>query len=403
MRVRALCFLLLPFSVQAQHNFRVLHAFGNGSDGAGVYDSVTLDANGNVYGSTAGGGAHKDGIVFRLTPGPKGYWKETILHTFPSSAKDGAGPRGGVVLAQDGTLYGTTQVFGKNDRGVAFSLTPTGDGWREAILYSFCSRQGCEDGGEPWGNLVLDSSSGNIFGTGFVAFELSPGRPGWKNATLHNFTGKNGDGYLPLAGPIRDGAGNFYGTTNLGGGSKNCDAGCGTVWELSPPSWDTQGWTEHILHAFGVDDTLGFPETGQLARDGQGNLYGTTATGGPLRGGAVFKLAPPPSGFSGEWKETILHGFGEDQNGYLPEGGVIFDDSGNLYGTTGLGGAGCGVVFKLSPQSDGSWKYTLLHTFLQSDGCSPGANLTFGPDGKLYGTTTIGGTYGGGVVFQLTP
>jgi uncharacterized repeat protein (TIGR03803 family) len=281
-------------------------------------------------------------------------------------------------------------------------LTPTGAGWREAILYNFCSRQDCEDGGEPWGNLVLDSSSGNIYGTGFVAFELSPGRLGWKNAALHNFTGKNGDGYLPLAGPIRDAAGNLYGTTMHGGGG-GCGAGCGTAWELSPPRVGAQGWTEHILHAFGVTNgDGGFPGLGQLAIDAQGNLYGTTESGGPLRAGTVFKLTQPPSGASGEWKETILHGFGEDQNGYLPGGGVIFDGAGNLYGTTGLGGAGCGVVFKLSPQSDGSWKYALLHTFHQSDGCSPGANLTFGPDGKLYGTTTIGGAHGGGVVFQLT-
>jgi len=117
----------------------------------------------------------------------------------------------------------------------------------------------------------------------------------------------------------------------------------------------------------------------------------------------VFKLARPQAP-SGGWTETILHGFAEDQDGYLPTGGVILDSAGNLYGTTGVGGAyGQGVVFKLSPQPDGSWKYTLLHTFVGTDGSQPDANLTLGPDGKLYGTTATGGAHGGGVVFQLTP
>jgi uncharacterized repeat protein (TIGR03803 family) len=103
-------------------------------------------------------------------------------------------------------------------------------------------------------------------------------------------------------------------------------------------------------------------------------------------------------------KCPALHGFGEGQDGSLPTGGVIFDGAGNLYGTTGAGGAyGEGVVFELSPQSDGRWKYKLLHVFNGYDGAEPVADLTLGPDGKLYGTTATGGAYGGGVVFQLTP
>jgi uncharacterized repeat protein (TIGR03803 family) len=380
----------------------MLHAFGNGNDGAGVHDSITLDANGNVYGTTAGGGIHKAGIAFRLTPESGGHWKETVLHVFGSRQYDGEGPLGGLVLDPAGNLFGTTQLGGTYDAGTVFELALGMHGWTEVVLYNFTIHDlACC----PWGNLVLDASE-NLYGTGGSAFELSPGPGRWKETILHNFTGKNGDGSAPFAGPIRDPAGNLYGTTMHGGGG-GCDAGCGTAWELSPPgSHDSgnQGWTEQVLHAFGVTKgDGGFPSLGQLALDALGNLYGTTASGGPLRAGTVFMLTPPPSGTRGEWKETILHGFGEDQNGYLPGGGVIFDSSGNLYGTTGLGGAGCGVIFKLSPQNDGTWKYALLHTFHQSDGCSPGANLTFGPDGKLYGTTTIGGTYGGGVVFEITP
>jgi len=399
--------LLLPFlflasfSSEAQHHFRVLHAFGQSRDGVGVHSSVILDGQGNVYGTTVGGGAYGDfGTVFRLAPGKNGRWKETLPHSFSSRNEGADGPYGGVVLGRNGVLYGTTQNGGKYTAGVAFELTPQGGGWSLRVIHDF--------GGPgdyaccPWGSLIMDPQ-GNLYGTSYAAFELSPVARGWTETQLHDFTGKNGDGLGPYAGPIRDVAGNLYGTTLLGGGGTECDAGCGTVWELSPGS-EAQGGTEHILHAFGVTKgDGGFPSGGQLAIDAHGNLYGTTASGGPRLAGTVFKLTPPPSGASSEWKETIIHGFGEDQNGYLPGGGVIFDSSGNLYGTTGVGGAGCGGVFKLSPQSNGTWKYTLLHMFHQSDGCAPDANLTFGPDGRLYGTTSIGGAYGGGVVFQLTP
>jgi len=314
---------------------------------------------------------------------------------------DGAMPLDGLIIDSDGDLCGTTEGGGGGGvYGTVFRLSPGSDGWNETVLHRFGQH---DQDGSPWGSVVMDQQ-GNIYGTAAsAAFELTPGPKGWKETILHNFTGRDGDGAAPFAGPIRDAAGNLYGTTQMGGGG-GCGGGCGTAWELSPPVGGAHVWTEHILHAFGVTNgDGGFPGLGQLAIDAQGNLYGTTGSGGPLRAGTVFELALPPSGISGEWKETILHGFGEDQNGYLPEGGVIFDNSGNLYGTTGTGGAGCGVVFKLSLQNNDTWKYTLLHTFHQSDGCAPDANLTFGPDGKLYGTTSIGGAYGGGVVFQLTP
>jgi len=403
-------FLALSVLAQGQDHFKVLHAFGSGTDGAGVYDSVSLDAHGNIYGTTSGGGAHKAGTVFRLAPGTQGAWKETILHTFPSSNEDGGAPFGGLLLAANGILYGTTESLGAHDRGVVFSLTASKHGWQEKIVHTFCSRQNCEDGGAPWGNLIMDPS-GDLYGTGYVVFELLPGQKSWTDTTLHVFTGNYGDGSGPQAGPIRDAVGNLYGTTMHGGGSNECDDGCGTVWELEPPASDQPSgptaWTEIILHRFGIVAGDGaFPGLGQLAVDREGNLYGTADSGGPYLAGIVFRLTRPSAGSSGVWKETILHGFAEDQNGYLPTGGVTFDSAGNLYGTTGVGGSqdcGCGVVFKLSPQADGSWKYAVLHTFVGSDGAEPVANLTFGPDGKLYGTTATGGTYGGGVVFQLTP
>ena len=142
--------------------------------------------------------------------------------------------------------------------------------------------------------------------------------------------------------------------------------------------------------------------------DNRGNLYGTTSQGGRYvcyaGCGTVFKLAPIPPDFGDQWHETILYNFMKDAGGNGPGGGVVLDKSGNLYGTTVYGGSpqcGCGVVYKLSPQPDGTWQYAVLHTFVGSDGAQPDANLTIGPDGNLYGTTATGGTGGAGVVFQI--
>src|SRR5579863_4424009 len=384
--------------------YRVLHAFGLGNDGGGVWSSVTLDKAGNVYGTTSGGGTYNGGTVFRLTPGTDGRWKEAILHSF-GGGNDGAGPFGGLIFDPHGSLYGTTITGGAHERGVIFELVPGQGRWTENILYNLCGRPGCSDGGDPWGNLMM-APGDRLYGTGFVVFELSPTSGGWVETALHNFTGKHSDGYLPQAGPIRDAAGNLYGTTELGGGSKECDDGCGTVWELSPPApgSPTGGWTEHILHRFGVGDNLAFPGPGQLAMDPQGNLYGGVL-GGKYRAAVIYKLSPvsTTSGADEAWQETVLYNFKGGPDGDFPAG-VILDKAGSLYGVCGAGGAyGEGTVFKLSPRSDGTWKFTLLHTFTGYDGFNAVANPTLGPDGKLYGTAESGGPHGGGVVFQLTP
>jgi uncharacterized repeat protein (TIGR03803 family) len=404
MRVRALCLFLILVSsaAQSQRPFRVVHAFGNGKDGVGVYGSVVLDNAGNIYGTTFGGGIYSGGTVFLLRTGTKGHWSEVILHNF-GHGNDGVAPLDGPTLGSSGDLYGTTESGVEGGvYGTVFKLSPASNAWKETVLHRFGQH---DQDGSPWGSVII-GRKGNVYGTAAsAAFELTPGPKGWKETILHNFTGENGDGAAPFAGPIRDAVGNLYGTTMHGGGG-GCGAGCGTAWELSPPV-DTQrsggqGWTEHILHAFGVGDDLAFPGLGQLAMDRQGNLYGTTVTSNQW--GAVYKLTRVSGGReqSETWQESILYNF-SGGDGAGPEG-VILDKAGNLYGICGGGGQyGEGVVFKLSPQRNGTWKYTPLHTFTGHDGAQPEANLTFGPDGKLYGTASIGGAYGGGVVFQLTP
>jgi len=398
-------------SAYGQHRYRVLHAFGSGHDGAGVWDSVTVDQNKNVYGTTSGGGNYGYGTVWELKWVSAGQWVENILQSFRPLDPRGAEPNGGVLLDAHGNVYGTTSSGGLYGRlGTAFKLSLSRGKWRLEVLHKF--------GGPgdptccPWGNLLRDVA-GNLYGTGDSAFELSPGPKGWRESILHDFTGENGDGSGPQAGPVRDASGNLYGTTRYGGVSKACADGCGTVWELSPPAPgpSTQGWTEHILHRFGYSRTDGVgPALGQLAMDSEGDLFGATDVGGQYGFGTIFKLhrASATADSNDAWQETILYDFGKSgAQGVYPGGGVILDQAGNLYGTTTAGGSscGCGVVYELSPKADGSWKYILLHTFTGPDGILPDANLTLGPDGELYGTTVGGGPPGraGGVVFRLTP
>jgi uncharacterized repeat protein (TIGR03803 family) len=380
--------------------YKVLHAFIGGNDGGGLWGSLLLDKQGNVYGTTISGGPKgKGGTAFKLSRQANGRWTQTVLYSFCSlsNCTDGGGSTAGMIFDAGGNLYGTTVGGGKHDSGVAFELTPRGHGWTETVLYNFCSLTGCKDGGSPWAGLVRDGV-GNMYGTGYAAFELSPESDGWKEVALHDFSCRNGDGCGPYA-VILDASGNLFGETNMGGTSKLCGGGCGTVYELQRTSG---GWKEHILHDFGTgNDDMGFPG-GPLLRDKTGNLYGT-AGGGTHAHGAVYRLTRLPDG---HWKAAIQHSFTGGANGDGPSGGVAMDKSGNLYGTTVAGGdpnCDCGVVYKLTSQATGKWKYTVLHRFTGNDGAQPIAQLVLDSKGNLYGTTITGGAGGYGVGFELTP
>jgi uncharacterized repeat protein (TIGR03803 family) len=214
---------------------------------------------------------------------------------------------------------------------------------------------------------------------------------------LHSFGGGS-DGKLPNGSLIADGAGNLYGVTARGGDGA-CRSGCGTVFELAPDG------TESVLYAF-QDGSDGAEPVGALAADSAGNLYGTTESGTLCAScGTVFKLTP-------DGAETVLYAFSGGSDGSSPAGGVIADASGNLYGVTIAGGnlsdcneAGCGTVFKVAP--DGT--ETVLHAFQGNDGWEPRGNLIMDASGNLYGTTLLGGNIGGcdgngcGTVFEVAP
>jgi len=389
--------LLLAQAAWACPKYKVLHAFGKGNDGGGLWNSVTFDKRGNLYGATSGGGAYGYGIVFKLTRHTDGKWTETILHSFKNGDPDGSEPNGGLLQDALGSWYGTTSRDGPYHVGTAFQLAHEPDGWTVNVIYPFGEQS--NDGEFPTAGLVMDKS-GDLYGTapygGSTAFELKLGPDGWHETVLHRFGIRKGDGAAPFAGLIVDRLGNLYGTTEAGG--IGCAGeGCGTVYEIEHAA---TGWHEKVLHYFDNNGRDGVtPGWGALIMDAKGRLYGTTAGGGCC-GGVVFKLTPSPDGC---WKETILHQFKGGAGGFEAGAGVVTDKAGNLYGTTIYGGTCCGVVYKLAPGSNGKWTYTVLHTFNGYDGAQPDANLILDHKGNLYGTTATGGANGAGVVFELTP
>jgi uncharacterized repeat protein (TIGR03803 family) len=261
---------------------KVLYSFTGGADGSLPFAGVTLDASGNLYGTTNAGGQSGFGTIFTLTPGANGTWTEKVLHSF-MGGNDGSTSFGKVILDSAGSICGTTNSAGQHDYGVVFKLTRgTAGGWTESVLYAFPGGSG---GSAPMGNLVFDTT-GNLYGVAtYVVYELTPTSSGpWTEKILHNFAGGS-DGAMPDGGLILDTSGRLYGTTNTGGLHR------GTVFQLIPGSGGT--WSEKVLHRFsptGGDGTFPLYET--LAIDASGNVYGTTSSGGTANFGTVFKIAP---------------------------------------------------------------------------------------------------------------
>src|SRR5450631_768013 len=323
---------------------------------------------------------------------------ESVLYTFPGG--NGNTPFGKLLL-KSGNLYGVTLDGGSYAAGTVYKVTHSGT---ETVLYTFT---GGADGGTPAVGLIADPA-GNLYGTteyggvyGFgTVFEVTLGGT---EKVLYSFTGK-ADGDLPYGGLVRDGAGNLYGTTYYGGSSNACASGCGVVFEVTPAG------IERILHNFTGDPDGSCPFNGGLLLVGT-NLYGVTGCGGTYNSGTVFKVT-----LAG--KETILYSFTGGTDGGGPDGALIRDAKGNLYGTTLSGGnslhslncnntnflGGCGTVFELSP----SGVETVLYNFQGgTDGIWPFTGVVRDTAGNIYGSTLYGGNsacmYGCGTVFEVTP
>jgi uncharacterized repeat protein (TIGR03803 family) len=382
----------------AGDKYKVLHAFTGGKDGGGLYSGLLLDRQGNVYGTAVAGGAKgKGGTAFKLRPLANGKWAEAVLYNFCSEPE-----------CRDGGGPNASLIF--DAAGNLYGTTESGGAHVYGTVFKLTPRaEGWKEtvvhsfgfnkyGCCPQASLVIDDA-GNLFGTASVAFELSPGTDGWRETLLHDFTGQHGDGSGAYAGLILDAAGNLYSMTLHGGTGTGCGGGCGTVYQLQSTS---AGWKEHILHDFGTGgDNMAYPE-GPLMLDKMGNLYGT-AGGGTYADGAVYKLTLQSDG---RWKSTIIHSFTGGANGQSVGGGVVMDKAGNLYGTTIAGGSPnceCGLVYKVSPGAEGKWNFKVLHTFVGTDGAQPVGELILDDKGNLYGNTITGGTGGYGVAFKLTP
>ncbi len=406
------------------------------NDGLEPVASLISDAAGNLYGTTQFGGTSTvdiGGTVFELSPQPDGTWTETVLYNFcttlgENGCLDGGSPQAGLTFDAQGNLYGTTAGGGANycpsgypGCGTVFELSPPlqpGGPWTESVLYSFCSvLQGnrCLDGQRPLSQPVFDAS-GNLYGTaayggntaayGGVVFELSPGPTGWIENVLYNFcTIANGDscadGAYPAAGVTFDKSGNLYGTTELGGALHSHSQGAGTVYKLSPGS---SGWTENVLFVFPPPAAEGAGPVGSVTFDRAGNLYSTTEYGGQSNAGTVFRLSPKGDG-------TFSAFSFDGSNGNQPAAGVLVDSRrAAVYGTTSIGGTeGCGTVFKIVPPAQETLLYSFSPQSNYASGCVPLAGLIQDASGNLYGTTKIGGANittcgpGCGVVFEIAP
>jgi uncharacterized repeat protein (TIGR03803 family) len=368
------------------------------AEGESPRAGLTIDAKGNLYGTTAFGGAHGGGAVFELSPEENGDWTEKTVYSFGAFLGDAREPLAGVVLDSEGRLYGTTFGGGKQTYGTVFRLTPHAvGGWTEEVLYSFDAST--TDGASPWGGVVLDSK-GNVYGTtygggthgGGTFFELTAKATGeWTEKTLHSFTNTTpDDGYEPRGDLIFDKEGNLYGTTYSGG-----EFSLGTAFELSPEAGGS--WKEKLIYSFGSSYTEPWNPQAGLVFDAKGNLYGTTNSGGsPCDScGTVYELSP---GADGKWTAKALHSFATGtKDGQSPEGSVVFDSQGNLYGTTFYGGADRhGIVFELTPGTAASWTEKVLHSFSEEDGY-PLCGMVRDKAGNLYGTTSSGD----GTIFEI--
>ena len=400
----------------------VLHDFTYTPDGSSPYTAMVKDSSGNFYGTAHFGGANAYGAVFELTPNGSGGWTYNEIYSLTGFV-DGAYPES-LAIDSKGNLYGTSSSNSNpaSGAGNVWELSPGSPKgtWVLSNAYTFT---GGLDGGTPeTGAAVVVDSAGNVYGTTAVGgaggngtvFELTLVGNQWSEQTLYSFAGGK-DGGASFGSLIMDSAGNLYGTTVEGGLNQN--GGLGVVFKLShaPVSgtcarnqFQGTGWCETVLHAFTGHPGDGNTPSGNLIFDKAGNLYGTTQTG----------LQGADSGFGGVYKLTKsgqitwLHSFtGGPTDGAGPQGGVVFDNAGNLYGTTIAGGVSSnGVVFELKPSTVSgttTWNESVLYCFTGGlDGGQPFATPILDAAGNLYGTTATDGVNSGttgGVVFEITP
>jgi len=347
-----------------KYKFHQLYSFcslADCADGQTPVGKLVIDSHGSVYGAVSSGGANGKGAIFKLTPRRSGS-KFSLVYSFcaQTGCADGSSPLAGLTYqgAQTGTLYdgisalyGTTSGGGINGSGSVFQLIPGKSGGSESVIYSFCSQSDCTDGRSPSAALIMDAT------------------------------------------------GNLYGTTNAGGTAQDR----GTAFELSPRKGS---YKLVVLHSFCelADCADGDRPAYPLVMGENGDLFGTTEGGGSADHGVVFRVTPNGN----HSRETVLYKFcksGNCKDGYAPLGALSIDANGDLIGTTHLGGEdpGFGTIYRLHNTGE-----TVLYSFCQLSNCTDGAGpyngVVFDDAGNMYGSTITGGAnITGGAVFEFTP
>jgi uncharacterized repeat protein (TIGR03803 family) len=361
--------LAAAIAMQAQ-TFKTLINFDSSDGTQPVYTSLVQSSDGNLYGTTLGGGTNGDGTVFKITPAGT----LTTIYSFCSQTNcgDGSGPYAGVLRGVDGNFYGTTSFGGTFGNGTVFKLTATGT---LTTLHSFDYTAG--DGAQPFAALI-QASDGNFYGTTAGGGPSNAGTifkitPSGTLTILHTFNGS--DGATPMTSLVQGIKGDFYGTAGQ------------NIFQMTPQGALT------TLHAFTGPDGA-YPNG--IMRAANGIFYGTTYGGGSNNScnngcGTIFQIAS-----SGTF--TTLYNF-DSTHGANPVATLAQGTDGNFYGTTYAGGVGgdYGTVFEMSPAG----ALTSLHSFVGTDGGQPYGPVAQATNGEFYGTATNFGSYSGGTLFGL--
>jgi uncharacterized repeat protein (TIGR03803 family) len=408
--------------------FGDLHDFCSQAQCAdGEYPAAPLeaDAAGDLFGTTALGGADGWGTIFELVPRKKAGYKYKVLHSFCGEANctDGSDPQSGLVIDTAGNLYGTTKFGGAQNGGTVFELVRRDEG-KLKILHSFCAQgAACADGSAPMYDGLTYQGAGSgtpydgvspLYGTTIYGGENNAGYSGtvygiaprkngktWKETIVWQFCSETNcaDGSQPHNGLVMDSVGDLYGVAFAGGNSSND----GVIFELSP---GRSGWTETVLHDFcGAANCAdgANPESPLLADNG--GFAGAASSGGAHGGGALFFLVP--DGTNSQYADTYdFCSLAECTDGSGPMGRIAPDAEGDLFGTALTGGDpnySRGVVYELTTQRT----LDVLHIFCAGGDCADGewpvGGVTLDASQDIFGTASEGGSYSEGVIFEQTP
>jgi uncharacterized repeat protein (TIGR03803 family) len=366
----------------------------------GEYADTDLetDSAGNIYGTTVLGGDFGGGTVFQLSPTANG-WVHTVLYSFTGGA-DGGEPYKGVTLDRYGNLYGTAVTGGSGNCeggcGVVYTLTNRGGKWTHRVIHAFT---GGDDGSGPGARVTVDPA-GNIYG-------MAPTGGAYGLGTIYRIRqGSHGSPVFTVIHAFTGGADGATGSAGrmvfrdgrlYGAATAGGTFGSGVVFELTRRGGE---WDFSTIYSFRGQPDASFPY-GALLFDGSGNIYGTTYYGGANSIGSVYKLSAQPAG---EWAEEVIYSFQEGADGNSPISNLVMDNAGNLYGTTSEGGLGSGTIFKLSPVAAGKWNETVVHAFEgPPDGGFAYNGMVVDAFGNFYGATVHGGDDDDGCVYQFTP